>query len=261
MAGAMHPSGYPAGREPENRERERADRVRILLVDDQPIVRFGLRALLASRPRYDVIGEVSTVAEAVAVAQQQEPDLIVTELRLPDGSGVEICQQVHSRGLGTRVVVLTSVGDESLIVAAIRAGAAGYVLKQSGVDQVIQAIETVASGGSLLDPVVTRAVLTWLRHGSSGSDADALATLTLQERKILPLLVEGRTNREIGAALCLSEYTVKTHVSNILQKLHLARRSEVATYLARHGASAASLAAEHPPPTKGRPERSCATRP
>jgi two-component system response regulator DevR len=210
-----------------------ASPVKLLLVDDHRVVRLGLRALFETVPQFVVVGEAGTVAEALVAARQGQPDVVVLDVRLPDGSGVEACREIRSERPRTRVLMLTSYADEDAVVASIMAGAAGYLLKQSDPDRLIEAVEIVARGGSLLDPAITQTVLQWIQRLGTRAIEDPLLALSDQERRILPLLAEGKTNREIAAELYLSEHTVKTYVSNILQKLHLSRRAEAAAFIAR----------------------------
>jgi DNA-binding NarL/FixJ family response regulator len=206
--------------------------VRLLVVDDHKVVRLGLGALFAPARHVAVVGEAGSAAEAVATARRLEPDVVLMDIRLPDGSGVEACREIRSQRPETRVVMLTSFPDEEVVVAAVMAGASGYLLKQSDPQGLIAAVQAAAQGESQLDPAVTETVLRWMRGG--GPARDPLAELSEQERKILPLIAEGKTNREIAATLYLSEHTVKTYVSSLLHKLHLARRAEAAAFVARH---------------------------
>jgi DNA-binding NarL/FixJ family response regulator len=209
------------------------DRIRLLLVDDHHVVRLGLAALFATVPHFEVVGQAGTIAEAVAGVRQCRPSVVIMDVRLPDGSGVEACREIRSELPDTRVVMLTSYADRDAVVASIMAGAAGYLLKQTEPERLIEAVNTVAQGGSLLDPTITESVLDWMRHlGPQGAN-DPLAGLSEQQRRILPLIAEGKTNREIAAELFLSEHTVKTYVSTILQKLQLTRRAEAAAYIAQ----------------------------
>jgi two-component system, NarL family, response regulator DevR len=214
--------------------------VKLLLVDDHRVVRLGLRTLFETAPQFNVVAEAGTVAEAVTAARRTQPDVVVMDVRLPDGSGVEACREIRSERPRTRVLMLTSYSDEDAVVASIMAGAAGYLLKQTDPERLVEAAEIVADGGSLLDPAVTQTVLQWMRRLGAQAPSDPLIGLSDQERKILPLLAEGKTNREIAAQLYLSEHTVKTYVSNILQKLHISRRAEAAAFIARRHAYADS---------------------
>ena len=206
--------------------------LRVVLVDDHEVVREGLRTLLSRQKNMMVVGEAATMTEAIDVAARTKPDVIVMDVRLPDGSGVEACRTIREARPETKVIMLTSYADEEALFASIVAGAAGYLLKQTRGQAVIDAITTVAAGRSLLDPSVTGKVLERVRRG--GEDLDpAFASLTDQERKVLGHLAEGRTNREIAEVLFLSEKTVKNYVSRILDKLGLARRAEAAAYMAK----------------------------
>ena len=206
--------------------------VRVMLVDDHEVVREGLRTLLGRQKGMLVVGEAASAEEAIATAARAKPDVIVMDVRLPDGSGVEACRTIREARPETRVIMLTSYADDEALFASIVAGAAGYLLKQTRGQQVIEAITSVAQGRSLLDPDVTGKVLERVRRGREDEDP-AFASLTEQERKVLEQLAEGKTNREIGEVLFLSEKTVKNYVSRILDKLGLARRAEAAAYMAK----------------------------
>ncbi len=207
--------------------------IAVLLVDDHDVVREGLRALLLRAPDMEVVGEGSTAAAALTEAQRLQPDVVVLDVRLPDGSGVEVCREIRSERPDTRVLMLTSYADDEALFSSIMAGAAGYLLKETRAAALLDAIRTAARGGSLLDPSMTQRVFERLRTGSGGA-ADQAAQLSEQEQRILALIAEGRTNREIAAEVFLSDKTVKHYVSNILAKLQLSRRSEAAAYWARH---------------------------
>jgi DNA-binding NarL/FixJ family response regulator len=200
-------------------------------VDDHQVVRLGLANLLGTVPHFTVVGEAGTVSAAVAEARSCRPDVVIMDVRLPDGSGVDACREIRSLRPQARVIMLTSYSDEDAVLASIMAGAAGYVLKQVDPQRLIEAVETVAQGGSLLDPGITETVMRWMRHIGIHGPGDALSH---QERRIVTLIGEGKTNREIAEALYLSEHTVKAYVSHILHKLHLTRRTEAAAYAARH---------------------------
>ncbi len=206
--------------------------VRVMLVDDHEVVREGLRTLIGRHKNLSVVGEAATTKEAIEVAARAKPDVIVMDVRLPDGSGVEACRTIREARPDTKVIMLTSYADDEALFASIVAGAAGYLLKQTRGQAVIDAITSVAQGRSLLDPDVTGKVLERVRRGTDDVDP-AFASLTEQERKVLAQLAEGRTNREIGEVLFLSEKTVKNYVSRILDKLGLARRAEAAAYMAK----------------------------
>jgi two-component system response regulator DevR len=208
--------------------------IRLLIVDDHQIVRLGLHTVFASAPGFRVVADVGTVAEAIRAARLYAPDVVLMDIRLPDGSGIEACREIRSERPATRVLMLTSFGDEEAVVAAVMAGASGYLLKRIDAQHLVEAVTTIASGGSLLDPSVTPVVLQRMQRLEQESRADPLAGLNEQERKILPLIAEGKTNREIAAQLCLSEGTVKIYISKILKKLGLSRRSEAAAFITRH---------------------------
>ena len=208
--------------------------LRILLVDDHEVVRLGVRALIERQPDMEVVGEASTVAEAVSQAKQLAPDVVVLDIRLPGGNGMEACQQIKADRPETRVIMLTSYPDEQVLFDAIASGADGYVLKRIGSDDLIRALEQVGRGESLLDPAVTARVFAKMREMRRQERAHAFADLTAQEMQILARIAEGETNREIGALLQLSEKTVRNYVSIILGKLGLASRAQAAAYAARH---------------------------
>ena len=204
---------------------------RVLICDDHEVVREGLRGLIGRQHGMSVVGEAGTVAEAVEAAARAKPDVVVMDVRLPDGSGVEACRAIRETRPETKVIMLTSYADDEALFASIIAGASGYLLKQTRGQAVVDAITTVAAGRSLLDPDVTGKVLERVRKGRD--EDPALASLTEQERKVLEGLAEGHTNREIGEKMFLSEKTVKNYVSRILDKLGLSRRAEAAAYMAK----------------------------
>jgi len=208
-------------------------RLSLLIVDDHEVVRQGLAALLGRRPEFQVVAEAGTVAEAVAAARRFRPDLVVMDVRLPDGSGIEACREIRAELPETRVVMLTSYPDEDAVLSAIIAGASGYLLKQVRARDLVAALEAVGRGESLLDPAVTGRVLERVRRIATADQPDELAQLTSQERKILLLVAEGKTNKEIAADVFLSDKTVKNYVSSILGKLNLERRAQAAAYMAR----------------------------
>jgi two-component system response regulator DevR len=207
--------------------------LRVMLVDDHAIVRRGLKAVLQERPEITVVGEASSVSEAIAEAERLEPDVVVMDLRLPDGSGVEACREIRSQHPEMSVLILTSYADEDALFSAVLAGASGYVLKDLNPHAVQDAVITAGHGGSLLDPQMATRVLERLRRGEGGHPADdAFATLTPQEERILDLIGDGHTNRQIAEQISLSEKTVKNYVSQIYSKLHVERRSQAATLAA-----------------------------
>jgi DNA-binding NarL/FixJ family response regulator len=207
-----------------------------MLVDDHPLVRDGVRALLAAVDDVDVVADAASVDEAVAEAKRHEPDVVVMDVQLAEGNGIEATREIRACCPSTQVLMLTSFGDDEALFASIMAGASGYVLKEIRGQELLRAIRTVGRGGSLLDPVVTASVLERLRQNKHLVEDERLARLSAQEERILALLTEGKTNREIGGRLHLAEKTVKNYVSSILQKLEVTRRAEAAAYLARHNA-------------------------
>jgi DNA-binding NarL/FixJ family response regulator len=208
--------------------------LRILLVDDHEVVRLGVRGLIDRQEGMEVVGEAGTVREAVSQVEQLAPDVVVLDIRLPGGDGLEACRQIKALRPETKIIILTSYPDDEKLFDAIACGAEGYVLKQIGSDDLIRALELVGRGESMLDPSVTARVFAKMREMRQQERAHAFADLTAQEMQILARVVEGETNREIGAALQLSEKTVRNYVSIILGKLGLSSRAQAAAYAARH---------------------------
>jgi two-component system response regulator DevR len=208
--------------------------IRIIIADDHEVVRIGLAALLARQEGFQVVGEAASGAEAVDAARRLRPDVVVMDCRMPGGSGPDACRAIVASLPATRVIMLTSYADEEALFQAIQAGASGYVLKQIGSTELVDAIRTVSRGESLLDPAVTAAVLTRLRSSGQLEEAGAFDELTDQERRVLARVAEGDTNRQVADALSLSEKTVRNYVSNILAKLGLTSRSQAAGYAIRH---------------------------
>ena len=205
--------------------------VRVFLLDDHEIVRRGVRELLEVEDDFEVVGEAGTAEETLARIPTAQPDVAVVDMRLPDGNGVEVCREVRSANPSVQCVVLTSFADDEALFDSIMAGAAGYLLKQIKGADLVDALRRVAAGQSLLDPNVTARVLERLRKGPE--EDERLARLTDQERKILDLIAEGLTNRQIGERMFLAEKTVKNYVSNLLSKLGMERRTEAAVFAAR----------------------------
>jgi DNA-binding NarL/FixJ family response regulator len=203
----------------------------VFLLDDHEVVRKGLRALLEACEDIEVVGEADTVADALISIPAARPDVAILDVRLPDGSGVEVCREVRSNSPDVACVMLTSYADDEALIASIMAGAAGYVLKQVGSLDLLDTIRRAGAGESLLDPALTDRVLERLRDGPKTDPR--LAGLTPQERKILDLIAEGYTNRQIAENLFLAEKTVKNYVSNLLAKLGMERRTQAATFAAR----------------------------
>lgn len=208
--------------------------LRLLVVDDHEVVRRGLVALLERRVAFSVVAQAGTVAEAIEAARTYQPDLVIMDIRLPDGSGIEATREIRAVNPAIRVLILTSYPDEEAVFAAIVAGASGYLLKKIRARDLIAALEAVGRGESLLDPAVTEKVLERIRRIATGTYRDELAQLTQQEQKILLLVAEGQTNKEIAAGVFLSDKTVKNYVSSILAKLNLQRRAQAAAFMAGH---------------------------
>jgi two-component system response regulator DevR len=205
--------------------------LRVFLLDDHEVVRAGLRGLLEAAEEITVVGEAGTAEEAVRRVPAVRPDVAVLDVRLPDGDGVEVCRELRSRMPELRCLMLTSFADDEALFAAIMGGASGYMLKQIRGTDLVSAVERVGRGESLIDPALTNRVLERLRSGPKQDER--LARLSEQERRILDLLAEGLTNRQIAERLYLAEKTVKNYVSNLLSKLGMARRAEAAAFAAR----------------------------
>ncbi|GAA2665460.1 MULTISPECIES: response regulator transcription factor [Actinosynnema] len=206
--------------------------IRVLLVDDHEVVRRGLRELLEDEADLKVVAEAGSVREAVVRAQASKPDVAVVDMRLPDGNGVELCGRLQDLPGGPRCLVLTAFEDDEALVGAITAGASGYLLKQVRGQDLVHAVREVAAGRSLLDPVTTSRVLERMRKPQ---EPDELATLTEQERRVLSLIGEGLSNRQIAERLFVAEKTVKNHVTAVLSKLGMERRTQAAAWVARRG--------------------------
>jgi DNA-binding NarL/FixJ family response regulator len=205
--------------------------IRVFLLDDHEIVRTGLRALIEGADDLSVVGEAGTAAEALARIPAIRPDVAILDVRLPDGSGIEVCREIRSSLPAVACIMLTSYADDEALFASIIAGASGYVLKQVGAMDLVGDVRRVAAGESLVDPSLTDRALKGLQ---AGPDEDPLlASLTHQERRILDLIAEGKTNRQIADSLYLAEKTVKNYVSNLLAKLGMERRTQAGTYAAR----------------------------
>ena len=213
--------------------------IRVFLLDDHEVVRRGVHELLSLEDDIEVVGEAGTVAEALTRIPATRPDVAVLDVRLPDGSGVEVCREVRARQPETRCLMLTSYSDDEALFDAIMAGASGFVLKAIRGTDLVSAVRDVAAGKSLLDPVATSQVLARLRAGTEredqegGEEDERLSGLTRQERRILDLIGEGMTNRQIGGELHLAEKTVKNYVSSLLGKLGMERRTQAAAYVAK----------------------------
>lgn len=207
---------------------------RILLVDDHEVVRIGLRALIERHPNFEVVAEAGTAREAIERVEAYSPDVVVMDIRLPGGSGIEACEEIAKKHPHSKVIMLTSYAEDEMLISAIRAGAAGYILKQIGGEDLVRAIEAVGRGEALLDPAVTQRIFQEVRKAAKEEEASAFSALTKQERHVLLLVSEGRTNREIAKALFLGEGTVRNYVSSILSKLGVSNRAEAAAYAVEH---------------------------
>jgi two-component system, NarL family, response regulator DevR len=205
-------------------------RQKILLVDDHEVVRLGLRALIESHPLFEVVAEAGNAKEAVEKVERYRPDVVLMDIRLPGASGIEACEQITSKFPESKVIMLTSYAEDEMLFSAIRSGASGYVLKQISADELIRAIEAVSRGEALLDPAVTQRVFQEVRKAVREEEASAFVNLSQQERHVLVLVSEGRTNREIAKTLFLGEGTVRNYVSSILSKLGVSNRAEAAAY-------------------------------
>jgi two-component system, NarL family, response regulator DevR len=207
---------------------------RILLVDDHEVVRLGLKSLLERHPQFEIVGEAASAREALEQVENNHPDVVVMDIRLPGTSGIEACEEITSRFPETRVLMLTSYAEDEMLFSAIRAGASGYILKQIGGEELVRALEAVARGEALLDPAVTQRVFQEVRRAVKEEEASAFIHLSQQEKHVLLLVSEGRTNREIAKALFLGEGTVRNYVSSILSKLGVSNRAEAAAYAVEH---------------------------
>lgn len=208
--------------------------IRILIADDHEVVRIGLAALLDAQPGFAVVAQAASGDEAVRLARNHRPDVVVMDIRMPGGSGIDACRAITDELAGTPVVMLTSHADSVSLFDAIDAGASGYVLKRVGSSELVDAVRTVAGGGSLLDPAVTRSVLDRLRNASRLEEAGAFADLTDQERRVLAHLADGASNREVAERMGLAEKTARNYVSSILAKLTLESRAQAAGYAIRN---------------------------
>jgi two-component system, NarL family, response regulator DevR len=208
--------------------------LRIIIVDDHEVVRLGLRALLDRHPGFTVVDEASNAKEAVQKALQHHPEVVVMDIRLPGGSGIDACREIVAEAPDIKVIMLTSFAEDDMLFEAIAAGAAGYVLKQIGGDDLVRAIEAVGRGEALLDSALTQRVFARVREAQRKDEQSAFNQLTEQEMRVLGLVAEGKTNREIAQQLFLGEGTVRNYVSSILSKLALTNRAEAAAYAVQH---------------------------
>jgi len=209
--------------------------LRILIVDDHAVVRTGIRTLLESENDFSVVAEAENGIEAIKLALAHQPDVIVMDIRLPGGiSGIEACEQITEKLPESKILMLTSYAEDELVKDAIRAGAVGYVLKRVGSNDLINSIRSIAQGDAVVDPAMTKALLDEVRHAAEVEEASVFSELTPQEMKILALMVEGQTNREIAQKLYLGEGTVRNYVGNILSKLNVSNRAEAAVFAVKH---------------------------
>jgi two-component system response regulator DevR len=208
-------------------------RIRLVIVDDSEVVRTGLRTLLGTEPDLEVVGEAANVASGVETVAKLKPDVVLLDIRLPDGNGIQACRQIGQRVPEARVLFLTSVIDDTIVDDAIRAGAQGYLLKEIDGRGLMHAIREVAAGRSILDPAVTARVMQLVKTGGASQGRDAFASLSPQEKRVLALIAEGCTNKEVGTKLGLSEKTVKNYLSTVFEKLHVSRRAEAAVIYAQ----------------------------
>lgn len=207
---------------------------RIVILDDHELVRKGLRTFLDHEPDLQVVGEAGTLADALPLVARLHPHLMLLDMKLPDVSGIESCRRLLAAAPNLRILILTSYAEDTTVAAAIKGGAHGYILKDVKLDDLAQAIRTVAAGRGYLDPRITRYALHWIRAGvSQASPLQGLRALSPQERMIMPLLAQGKTNKEIAAQLTLSDKTVKNYLVNIYAKLNVNRRTEAVAWFMR----------------------------
>lgn len=211
----------------------KGDRIRLLIVDDHKVVRLGLITMFSRHRGVQIVGDVGTMAAAVEDTRLLKPDVVLMDVRLPDGSGIDACREIRNSCPDTQVLFLTSFADDEAMFATVLAGAAGFLLKQADEDGVIRAVETVANGQSIVDPAVTYALLQQMRSFSAQTTNNPSGPLSPQEERVMALVVEGKTNKEIGIDMGLSEKTVKNYLSNIFQKMQVSRRSQAAVLFER----------------------------
>lgn len=209
------------------------DAIRVLLVDDHEVVRVGLRQLLSRYPSILVVGESATAADAIRKATDLKPNIILMDVRLGDESGVEACRDILAADSNARVIFLTSFAEDESVLAAVLAGAQGYVLKDIDTPSLLNAIQTVAEGQSILDPAVVERAIRWVQRFASGHQVKGDNTLSEQEERVLALVAEGRTNKEIAASLNLSDKTVRNYLTNVFKKLRITRRAQAAAFFVK----------------------------
>jgi two-component system response regulator DevR len=208
--------------------------IRLMMVDDHEVLRLGLRTLFSEAGGFQVVGEAGTSAQAIADAARLKPDVILMDVRLPDGSGVDACRTIRAARTETRILFLTSFADDDAVLATILAGAQGFLLKEVSSEELLKAVRTVATGRSILDSAVTQRVLARIQTQVGASGESKSERLSPQEQRVIALVAEGKTNKEIGASLTLSDKTVEHYLSNVFQKLHVTRRAQAAAYYTRH---------------------------
>jgi len=207
---------------------------RILIVDDHEVVRLGLKALLDQYSQYEVVAEAINAKESIDQVEIYKPDIVLMDIRLPGKSGIDACEEIKSKHPEIKVIMLTSYAEDEMLFSAIRAGASGYLLKQISSEDLVRSLESVARGDALLDPLVTQRVFQEVRRAVKEEEASAFAILSQQEKHVLILVSEGKTNREIAKSLFLGEGTVRNYVSSILSKLGTSNRAEAAAYAVEH---------------------------
>jgi two-component system response regulator DevR len=211
--------------------------VRVLIVDDHEVVRVGLRTVLSRQDSISAVGEAGNVTDAVAECCRLQPDVVLMDVRLSGGSGVDACRAIRDSCPATRVLFLSSYQDDEAVLAAVFGGASGYLLKQVNAEGLLRAIHTVAQGQSILDPAITQPLLTRMRLQKEGASEPQRTTLSTQQQRVLALVAEGKTNKEIGISLELSDKTVKNYIRFIFQKLKVTRRAQAAAFFIRDSTS------------------------
>lgn len=207
---------------------------KIIIVDDHEVVRLGLKSLLDQYPQYEVVSEASSANEAVKQVRELKPDIVLMDIRLPGKSGIEACEEIKQTNPDVQVIMLTSYAEDEMLFSAIKSGASGYVLKQINSEGLIQSLEAVARGEASLDPAVTQRVFQEVRRAVKEEEAASFSSLSQQEKMVLKLISEGKTNKEIAQKLYLGEGTVRNYVSSILSKLDVSNRAEAAAYAVEH---------------------------
>jgi two-component system response regulator DevR len=214
----------------------RAKPIRLLLVDDHEVVRVGLRTVLHNNQGITVVGEAGSKAASVRAAKRLRPDIVLIDVRLPDGSGVEACRTILASHPTTRIIFLTSYADDESVLEAVLAGAQGYVLKNIDSSLLIRSIRAVSNGQSILNPALTQRALNWIKAWPEQNGPVRGQSLSPQEERVLALVAEGLTNKEIAATMQLSDKTVKNYLANMFQKLHISRRAQAASFFVKRQA-------------------------